>query len=206
MTDDSRRAVPVTWNITDAELEKMYAGGAQTYEVMGDAEGMEARCHISMIEFNFLENSGFESGALLPWVVKDLGGADELYVEDKATDSLTGTKHMHFWSAKQNSVEFTLEQTPENLPAGRYKFTISVMGGDAGEQDCYAYAKIDGEIVATVPMKFTSYGSWDTQTISGIECAEGQTLTVGVYVRCAGEGNGAWGKIDDALLNSDQAG
>ena len=28
------------------------------------------------------------------------------------------------------------------------------------------------------------------------------TVTVGIYVRCSGEGNGAWGKIDDAELNS----
>ena len=26
-------------------------------------------------------------------------------------------------------------------------------------------------------------------------------ITVGVYVKCQGSGNGAWGKIDDALLN-----
>ena len=204
MTDDSRLAIPVTWNITDVQMAQMYAGGAQTYDITGDADGMEAHCRVSMVEFNFLENSGFESGALLPWVVNDVGGADELYVEDKATDSLSGTKHMHFWSARQNSVEFTLEQTPENLPAGTYKFTVSVMGGDAGEQNCYAYARRDGEIIATAPLQFTSYGDWDTQTISGITCGEGQTLTVGVYVKCAGEGSGAWGKIDDALLNSDQ--
>ena len=30
----------------------------------------------------------------------------------------------------------------------------------------------------------------------------GQTLTVGISVKCAGAGNGAWGKIDDAMLNS----
>ena len=27
-------------------------------------------------------------------------------------------------------------------------------------------------------------------------------LTVGIYVKCSGSGAGAWGKIDDALLNS----
>ena len=30
--------------------------------------------------------------------------------------------------------------------------------------------------------------------------AEGETITVGIYVKCAGPN--AWGKIDDALLNS----
>ena len=27
-------------------------------------------------------------------------------------------------------------------------------------------------------------------------------VTVGLYVKCQGAGNGAWGKIDDAMLNS----
>ena len=31
---------------------------------------------------------------------------------------------------------------------------------------------------------------------------EGDTVVVGIYVKCQGSGNGAWGKIDDALLNS----
>ena len=29
------------------------------------------------------------------------------------------------------------------------------------------------------------------------------SLTVGIFVKCGGAGNGAWGKIDDAMLNSD---
>ena len=32
----------------------------------------------------------------------------------------------------------------------------------------------------------------------------GSEVTVGIYVKCRGTGNGAWGKIDDALLNSVQ--
>ena len=39
-------------------------------------------------------------------------------------------------------------------------------------------------------------------TISNIEYSEGDTIVVGLYVKCAGSGNGAWGKIDDAMLNS----
>ena len=38
--------------------------------------------------------------------------------------------------------------------------------------------------------------------IENIEIAEGDVLIVGIYVKCGGSGNGAWGKIDDALLNS----
>ena len=202
MTDDSRQAVPVTWDVDDAMLQRMYAGGVADYDITGDAGGLEARCRISMIEFNFLTNPGFETGDLTGWSLTELGRADELYVEDKLTDSLDGSWHMHFWSAASDSVEFTLEQTPERLPAGSYKFAVCIMGGDCGKTDIYAYAKVDGEIVAKAPMTITSYGSWDTGEVRNITAAEGQELTVGIYVKCQGEGNGAWGKIDSARLNS----
>ena len=163
---------------------------------------MTAKCYLSMVEYNFLENFSFETGDLTGWGVEDLAGADELYVENKITDSLGGTWHMHFWSAEANSVEFTLEQKVENLPAGTYKFSIAIMGGDAGEHQVYAYVKVNGETAGTAPMTITSYGNWDSQTVPDFLCREGDEVVVGIYVKCAGEGNGAWGKIDDARLNS----
>jgi arabinogalactan endo-1,4-beta-galactosidase len=204
MTDGSRSAIPVEWNVTDAELDTMAKGGAAKYTVTGTAGGMQATAYITVMEFNYLENYSFETGDLSGWTATNIGGTEQLYVEDKITDSLTGSWHMHFWSPGANTVEFTLEQTAAELAAGTYKFTISIMGGDSGESEIYAYAKINGEIVGRGDMKITSYGNWDTVTVYGIEYAEGDILTVGIYVKCAGSGNGAWGKIDDALLNSDR--
>ena len=155
-----------------------------------------------MVEFNFLQNGGFEDGDLRGWTLTDLAGADQLYAEEKKTDSLNGAWHMHFWSARRSSVEFTLEQTVAGLESGRYRFTVSIMGGDAGEQEIYAYVKRGGEIAATAPLTISSFGVWDTARIEEIEVAAGEELTVGVYVKCSGAGNGAWGKIDDAALNS----
>ncbi len=202
MTDDSRQAVPVTWHVTDDDIQKMQTGGVAEYDIVGDAGGLEAHGKVYMVEYNYLTNESFETGELSPWMVTDLGKADELYVEDKVTDSLHGTQHMHFWSAAENSVDFTLEQALIDLPAGTYKFAISIMGGDAGTTDIYAYAKVDGEIVGTAPMSITSYGSWDTGEVRDIALGQGQTLTVGIAVKCQGAGAGAWGKIDSARLNS----
>ena len=76
------------------------------------------------------------------------------------------------------------------------------MGGDGGVTEIYSYVKINGEIVETANLTITVYNEWHTATISGINVAEGDVLTVGIYVRCEGAGNGPWGKIDDAMLNS----
>lgn len=221
MTDDSKKELDVEWKyyqITDenyvttkydsVDFNAFKTGGVQKYDIVGVAGGMEAHCYLSMIEFNFLNNYSFEEDengkAPTGWVINEIGKADELYVEQKATDSLTGTGHMHFWSGTTDSVEFYLEQDVLNLPSGKYKFTISIMGGDGGTTNIYSYVKINGEIVKTAELEITTYGTWDTALIKDIDYNSTDTITVGIYVKCAGANNGAWGKIDDALLNSQQ--
>ena len=202
MNDNSLSPVHVTWTVTESRLAEMYAGGVNTYEISGNAEGLPAHCYINMVEYNFLENYSFESGELEPWRVIERGSADELYVEKKPTDSLTGDWHMHFWSAASGSVDFSLEQDVTGLAEGTYKFAVSIMGGDAGDTEIYAYVLVDGVEIGRAPMEITSYNEWHMGLVPDFAVAEGQTVTVGIFVRCSGAGSGAWGKIDDAMLNS----
>ena len=199
MTDGSRGTADVVWDVDDAALSQM-ASKAGKYEISGTAEGLSCTLRLTVEEPNLLLNGGFESGDFSGWTVMDLKKADQLYNENKASDSLSGTWHLHFWSAAKDSVEFTCEQEVRDLTPGKYKFSISIMGGDGGETEIYAYAKINGQTVATAPMQITTYGDWDTGIVSDIEVKEGDVLTVGIYVKCAGAGNGAWGKVDDAVL------
>ena len=202
LTDESRQAVPVRWNLTEEQDRKMHTGGPAQYVITGEAGGMEAKCYVSMIEYNYMKDYSFEDGGEA-WKFTDLKKADELYVEDKKTDSLTGSKHLHFWSAAKNSVEFTAEQTLRDLPEGKYRFSLSVMGGDCGATEIYAYVKINGEETArSEQIPITGYNDWHAGVIPEFTYRTGEEVTVGIYVKCEGEGNGAWGKIDDALLNS----
>jgi len=203
MTDGSKSPVPVTWNVTEAELTAMQNGGVNKYEITGTAGGMTTTARITVSAFNYLENYSFETGDLTGWVLTDNAKADQLYVEEKLTDSLTGSWHMHFWSAATDSVNFTLEQEVKDLPTGTYRYSISIMGGDGGNCEIFAYVKVNGETVLTVPMQITAYGTWDTGLITDIEYTEGNAICVGISVKCQGSGNGAWGKIDDALLSKD---
>jgi arabinogalactan endo-1,4-beta-galactosidase len=197
MSDNSRKAISVMWQ--DADLEAMKSGGVAKYTVHGIAGGMDAVCHVSMVEYNYLKNWSFEDGET-GWTATALKVFNELHVEDKVTDSITGTRHYHFWGSGKDVVEFTLEQEVADLPAGTYNYTISIMGGDGGKTEIYAYVKINGETVATADTVITVYNEWHTARICGIKYKEEDTLTVGIYVKCAGPN--AWGKIDDAMLNA----
>ena len=197
MLDNSRQELPVEWHNVDTEAMKQ--GGVAKYTVTGTAGGMTATCYISMVEYNYLQDWSFEEGGI-GWTATALKRFDELHVEDKVTDSVSGTKHYHFWGAGSDVVEFTLEQDVPDLNAGKYSYSISVMGGDGGKTEIYAYVIINGEIVYRADTKITAYNEWHTAHIPEIAVREGDAVTVGIYIKCAGPN--AWGKIDDAMLNS----
>ena len=197
MRDNSRKSIPVQWDAAD--LEAMKQGGVAKYTVTGTAGGMKVNCNISMVEYNYLQDWSFENWGE-SWTATPMGKMAELYVEDKASDSVTGTKHYHFWDAGANTVEFTLEQEVKNLKSGTYAYSISIMGGDGGETEIYAYVKVGGKIIATGEATITVYNEWHKATIESFEYTEGEPIVVGLYVKCAGPN--AWGKIDDAKLNS----
>ena len=197
MTDNSRQAAPVHWNADPVELKLLTPG---TYEINGVTDaGLPAKLTLILEGENLLRNPSLETGVDDPWVAENIGGCQQLNIEEKTGDSRTGDWHYHFWSPDADKAEFTLEQSPAGLETGVYDFSIWIMGGDCGEAEVYAYAKLDGEIVATAPMEITSWNEWHEGAVTGIEYAEGQTLTVGIYVKAPAAG--AWGKIDDARLS-----
>ena len=216
MLDNSKKEIAVTWTkmakIVDYVIGSYIAmdysvfksGGIAKYDVIGEAGGMTAHCYVSMVEYNFLENWSFEDSTnktVQPnsWKATSIKKFDELWVEDKVSDSLTGTKHYHFWGS--TNVEFSLEQEVAGLKAGTYKYSISTMGGDCGSYESYIYVKINGEIVYEADAYFTAYNEWHTSSIKNINVKEGDVVTVGIYFNGPAK---AWGKIDDALLNSVQ--
>ena len=149
---------------------------------------------------NLLQNGSFESGELAPWELEDRGSGGELFVEEKEGDSLDGSWHMHFWNPGRDCVDFTLQQTVSDPGEGSYRFEISIMGGDCGKTEIFAFVLVDGKQIAEAPLGITSWNNWDTAKLPGIAVSAGQSVTVGIRVKAQGAGNGAWGKIDSAFL------
>ena len=197
MSDNSRTQIPVSWSVDDETLSA-WLSKPGSHEIQGQAEGHTVKLSLTVEGVNLLDNPSFEDGADDPWVVENLGGCDQLMLEQKAGDSRTGEWHYHFWSADADKVEFTLEQRPEALEPGAYRYTVYIMGGDCGEAEVYAYVKLDGEIVERAPMEITVWNEWHPGSVE-FDCAEGQEVTVGIYVKAPAAG--AWGKIDDASLS-----
>ena len=134
MNDNSRQALPVSWDAIDENA--MRSSGPRTYQVPGTAGGMPATCYVSMVEYNFLKNPGFEEGEDGSWTARALRPMDQLCVEKKSSDSLTGDYHYHFWSARTawsspwSRRHRTCLPEPTNIPSpswaatpGRRKFT-----------------------------------------------------------------------------------
>ncbi|MBR3076564.1 MAG: glycosyl hydrolase 53 family protein [Oscillospiraceae bacterium] len=198
MSDNSRQPIPVSWSVEPSELAE-WLKSPGVHVINGEAEGMPVKLTLSIQGVNHLKNPSFEDGVDAPWVVDDIGGCKDLMIEKKAGDSRTGDWHYHFWSPDAGTVQFTLEQTAEELESGLYDYSIWIMGGDCGDAEVYAYVKLDGEIVASAPMEITIWNEWHCGEITGIEYSENQTLTVGISVKT--DAAGAWGKIDDASLS-----
>lgn len=199
MNDNSRQATKVTWEAIDEAALK--AAGPASYVLRGvTPDGQEATLHLNMIKYNFVRNGSFEEEDRSMWRVNDYAQAPQLYAEEKKTDSLTGSWHWHFYSDQADRVNFDLEQDVLELPAGQYVYRVSIMGGDTGNTVAYSYVKINGELTAKQDTVITKWNEWHTPEISGVTVQAGNLVTVGIHVECAGKG--AWGKIDDAELNS----
>ncbi len=192
MNDGSREEIPVVWD--DFTVPE----GPASFSVRGEAQGMEALAQIRTVYRNYLTDGDFEDqSADRAWMTDNFGGTQELWVEEKKSDSLSGTRHYHFYSAPADSVGFELYQSVEHLAKGTYAFEVSLMGGDAGEYEAYAFIETDGEVAGKADLAITSWNQWH-HAVCTAQIPEGKAVRVGVRVVC--HGAGAWGKIDDAAL------
>ena len=184
--------VGVVWD-ENTDLAAISASQVGTYPVTGLAEGTEVTCYVNVVEENYVNNYSFEEEDTSMWRITEAAVTTDF--QNKKTDAHTGSLSLHFWNA--DTVEFTVEQDITGLREGEYTFSIQVQGGDMNEDaELYIYAVSDG-VRYEQPFTVDGWVNWQNPVISGIPCTSG-SMTIGVCVKAAG---GAWGTMDDFLLN-----
>jgi len=192
MTDGSYVDVTVAWSESDIAAIDVNVSG--DYVINGtiseDGKTFDIKCNLSILEVNYIKNPGFEEKGMTMW---DITGEGIDREEDN--NKRNGVASLKFWHDKK--VEYTVEQTIADIPAGKYELSAFLQGGDAGSSAVFElYIKVNGEELKA-STKVQGWLTWDNPVISNIEIPEGATVVVGVRATAIA---GAWGAWDDFTL------
>ena len=189
--------VPVTWDETQlAAIDTEKAGSYKVDGTLEDGTKVTATVEVEMV--NYVVNPGFEEEDTSMWNISYEGAANPADYQVKEDDAYSGEVALHFWSG-DSDMDFSVEQTLEDLEAGTYQLSVYAQGGDmSDDSDLELYAVVNGEEVQAVPFMVTTWTDWKLPTIKDLKIADGDTLTIGVRMKC---NVGSWGTLDDFTLN-----
>lgn len=200
--DGTSGEAAVVW---DADQLAAIGGEAGTYEVTGTFEdGTEIEATVRIQAVSYLQNGSFADRSE-GWTVTGVEATEEDddgqtgFQENTWNSYDNGLEDMAFhFTANSGDMDFTLERTTTELAAGTYTLSVQADGSvsDGSNVELYAYTT-DASSQQTAEITLTGWGNWETGTIAAIEVAEGETLTLGVHVKCA---SGDYGDIDEFVL------
>ena len=187
----------VTWDETQlAKIDTSKEGSYTVEGKMDDGSTVTANVQVEML--NYVVNPSFEDTDTSMWNVTYNGDADPTDYQEKEDDAHSGTYAFHFWSG-DSDMDFAIEQEITDLEAGSYRLSAFAQGGDMAESsDLELYAVVNGEEAAAESFMLTSWADWKEPVISDIKINAGDTLTIGVRMKC---NTGSWGTVDDFTLN-----
>lgn len=187
----------VTWDETQlAKIDTSKEGSYTVEGKMDDGSTVTANVEVEMV--NYVVNPSFEDTDTSMWNVTYNGDADPTDYQEKEDDANSGTYAFHFWSG-DSDMDFAIEQEITDLEAGSYRLSAFAQGGDMEESsDLELYAIVNGEEAAAESFMLTSWADWKEPVINDIKINAGDTLTIGVRMKC---NTGSWGTVDDFTLN-----
>lgn len=187
----------VTWD--EAQLAKIDTSKEGSYTVEGKMDdGSTVTANVQVEMLNYVVNPSFEDPDTSMWNVTYNGDVDPTDYQEKEDDAHSGTYAFHFWSG-DSDMDFAIEQEITDLEAGSYRLSAFAQGGDMEESsDLELYALVNGEEAAAESFMLTSWADWKEPVISDININAGDTLTIGVRMKC---NTGSWGTVDDFTLN-----
>lgn len=189
--------VAVSWDQDAVAAIDNTTGGKYSVEGTLD-DGSKVQANIEVIMINYVTNPSFEDADTSMWKVTYAGDTNPTDFQVKADDAHSGEVAFHFWSG-DTDMDFSIEQTITDLKAGTYQLSAYAQGGDvADDADMELYAAVNGKEVDPASFVLTTWADWKLPTINDIKIADGDTLTIGVRMKCNA---GAWGTMDDFTLN-----
>lgn len=189
--------VAVSWDQDAVAAIDNTTGGKYSLEGTLD-DGSKVQANIEVIMINYVTNPSFEDADTSMWKVTYAGDTNPTDFQVKADDAHSGEVAFHFWSG-DTDMDFSIEQTITDLKAGTYQLSAYAQGGDvADDADMELYAAVNGKEVDPASFVLTTWADWKLPTINDIKIADGDTLTIGVRMKCNA---GAWGTMDDFELN-----
>ena len=189
--------VAVSWDQDAVAAIDNTTGGKYSLEGTLD-DGSKVQANIEVIMINYVTNPSFEDANTSMWKVTYAGDTNPTDFQVKADDAHSGEVAFHFWSG-DTDMDFSIEQTITDLKAGTYQLSAYAQGGDvADDADMELYAAVNGKEVDPASFVLTTWADWKLPTINDIMIADGDTLTIGVRMKCNA---GAWGTMDDFELN-----
>ena len=185
----------VTWNADQVAAIDTKVAGKYTVEGTTDS-GLGVTANVKVENINYLSNPSFEESDESMWKVTYLKNSDGTDFQEKSGDAVTGAYSFHWYHTSEQ--EFKVEQTVTATKAGSYAATANIQGGDVGDNAVvYLYVLVNGTEYAKAEVTLQGWVVWQTPLIKDIPVAEGDEITVGMYVKCAGAG---WGTMDDFEL------
>ena len=202
--DGSIVAESVEWDKKEAEKVLSNPDFGE-YKVTGKLKnGESALCTVIVTANNLLSNGSFEDGNLNGWTVENPDSKGSPKIEKSSDNASSGLAYFSLWDEK--GFDVSLNQTVENVEAGKYKCFATFQGTGVKESSTV-------ELVVTVnengeekvyrsPVSIANEWKKFSTAEVPFDIAEIASVNVRIVMRAKAKENGVWLVCDDVRLFS----